>query len=388
MVTINRAFNELGCKLVYYGPGMGGKTTNLELIHGQLPQNRRGDLVSLATESDRTLFFDFLPLDLGDVKGMKTKFQLFTVPGQVYYNATRKLVLQGVDGIVFVADSQRSRMDDNRESLMNLRENLAEHDFDLDAIPWILQYNKRDLPDAMSVEEMNALLNPGVDFFCAVALQGEGVKETLKDISIKILTKLRAQMAHDAPRSALENKAAACCVAQTSPELPSSEIPLPSAAALNALGVEAPKDYPKQEKPATKPGGGNGNGNGALAEDIVQKCDVRWHGLKIGSARLELKNLEKSASTPMYQLEADLIILGCSHRRWRRQLALTGEEWMEADSQDAPFYILDERQMEGRNGSPPLRVRVKKAIDKSVYLARACWGGRLILTPAGKPSIF
>ena len=182
MVTLNRAFNELSCKLVYYGPGMGGKTTNLEQIHGQVPENYRGDLVSLATESDRTLFFDFLPLDLGDIKGMKTKFQLFTVPGQVYYNATRKLVLAGVDGIVFVADSQASRIDDNRESLQNLRENLAEHDYDLDIIPWVLQYNKRDHPEAMPLEEMQAMLNPGVDFFEAVAIESIGVKETLKCI--------------------------------------------------------------------------------------------------------------------------------------------------------------------------------------------------------------
>lgn len=387
MVTINRVFNELGCKLVYYGPGMGGKTTNLELIHGQLPQNHRGDLVSLATETDRTLFFDFLPLDLGDVKGMKTKFQLFTVPGQVYYNATRKLVLQGVDGIVFVADSQRSRMDDNRESLLNLRENLAEYDLDLDSIPWIIQYNKRDLPDAMSVEEMNALLNPGVDFFCAVAIKGEGVKETLKSISVKVLTKLRAQMAHDTPRSPLENKAASNSAAvQPSAATVEGVIPLPSAAALNAMGVEAPKDYPQQSKSA-KPLA-NGQENYTLAQSIIQKCDVRWRGLKIGTARLELKNLENSAPTPMYQLSAEMRILGFRRRSWRRQLALTGEEWLVSESRSMPFLILAERQMEGRNGSPLLHVRVKKALDKSIYLARACWGGRLILTPTGKPSIF
>ncbi|MBO7131470.1 MAG: GTPase, partial [Fibrobacterales bacterium] len=154
MASINFATREINCKIVYYGPGVGGKTTNLQVIHQKLPDDKRSEMVSLATEQDRTLFFDFLPLNLGAIRGFKTRFQLYTVPGQVYYNSTRKLVLRGVDGVVFVADSQKSRHAENLESLQNLQDNLKEYGFDLKDIPFVLQYNKRDLPDIFTVEEM------------------------------------------------------------------------------------------------------------------------------------------------------------------------------------------------------------------------------------------
>ena len=147
MVQINFAAREVNCKIVYYGPGLSGKTTNLEMIHTKIPASHRGELTSIATEGDRTLFFDFMPLDLGKIGGMTTRFQLYTVPGQVYYNATRKLVLQGVDGIIFVADSQQGKLQENIDSLRNLEENLAEYGLDLTAIPHVFQYNKRDLPN-------------------------------------------------------------------------------------------------------------------------------------------------------------------------------------------------------------------------------------------------
>ena len=159
MASINFATREINCKIVYYGPGVGGKTTNLQVIHQKLPDDKRSEMVSLATEQDRTLFFDFLPLNLGAIRGFKTRFQLYTVPGQVYYNSTRKLVLRGVDGVVFVADSQKSRHAENLESLQNLQDNLKEYGFDLKDIPFVLQYNKRDLPDIFTVEEMNERLN-------------------------------------------------------------------------------------------------------------------------------------------------------------------------------------------------------------------------------------
>lgn len=191
MSMINYASREINCKIVYYGPGLGGKTTNLEYVFDKVSPETRGKLISLATETERTLFFDFLPVDLGSVKGFKTRFHLYTVPGQVYYNASRRLILKGVDGVVFVGDSRAERMDANIASLQNLYENLAEHGFDPANIPVVLQYNKRDLPEAVDVEELRAQLNPtGLPDFEAVAITGEGVFDTLKAVSKLVLRSL------------------------------------------------------------------------------------------------------------------------------------------------------------------------------------------------------
>jgi signal recognition particle receptor subunit beta len=188
MVQINFANKEIQCKIVYYGPGMSGKTTNLEVVHKKAPAGSKGELTSIATEGDRTLFFDFMPLDLGNIAGIKTKFQLYTVPGQVYYNSTRKLVLQGVDGIVFVVDSQAEKLEDNIESLENLKANLREYGRDIDSIPVVFQWNKRDLPTALPVETLQQKLNPGnAPSFEAVASTGEGVFPTLKALASLVL---------------------------------------------------------------------------------------------------------------------------------------------------------------------------------------------------------
>ncbi|MBN8661341.1 MAG: GTPase domain-containing protein [Candidatus Melainabacteria bacterium] len=192
MALVNYAAREINCKIVYYGTGLGGKTTNLKYIHGQLAPTTRGELISLATETERTLFFDFLPLDLGSVQGFKTRFSLYTVPGQVEYNASRKLILNGVDGIIFVADSDVMRSKDNVESLQNMVDNLKEYSLTLDNIPWVLQYNKRDLANAMPIERMERELNTmGVPSFEAVASEGLGVFATLKAISKLILNRLQ-----------------------------------------------------------------------------------------------------------------------------------------------------------------------------------------------------
>jgi len=161
MSMINYASREINCKLVYYGPGLGGKTTNLELVYQKVAPDTRGKMVSLATETERTLFFDFLPVDLGTIRGFKTRFHLYTVPGQVYYNASRKLILKGVDGVVFVADSQIERMEANIESMQNLYDNMAQYGYDLTKIPFVIQYNKRDLPNASPIKDLQAQLNPG-----------------------------------------------------------------------------------------------------------------------------------------------------------------------------------------------------------------------------------
>ena len=158
---INYASREINCKIVYYGPGLGGKTTNLEHVYEKVSPSTRGKLISLATETERTLFFDFLPVDLGQIRGFRTRFHLYTVPGQVYYNASRRLILRGVDGVVFVADSQADRAEANVEAMQNLYDNLAEHGYDLTRLPFVVQYNKRDLPDAAGLDELDAMLNPG-----------------------------------------------------------------------------------------------------------------------------------------------------------------------------------------------------------------------------------
>ncbi|MGQ0703363.1 MAG: GTP-binding protein [Gemmatimonadales bacterium] len=223
MSLINYACREINCKLVYYGPGLGGKTTNLEYIYEKVAPASKGKLISLATETERTLFFDFLPVDLGTIRGFKTRFHLYTVPGQVYYNASRRLILKGVDGIIYVADSQLDRMEANLESMQNLYDNLAQHGLDLTRIPFVIQYNKRDLPNAAPLSQLQEALNPGwpvedparqrdtpdpyrpgellvrqedgawierVPHFEAVAPRGEGVFDTLRAVSKMVLKTL------------------------------------------------------------------------------------------------------------------------------------------------------------------------------------------------------
>ena len=188
MVQINFARKEINCKIVYYGPGLSGKTTSLEVVHQRTPQGHKGELTSISTDGDRTLFFDFMPLDLGTIAGMKVKFHLYTVPGQVYYNSTRKLVLLGADGIIFVADSTPGRMDDNQQSIDNLRENLTEMGRDLNKIPLVIQYNKRDLPNPLPLAELEAKLNPNkVPTFETSAKTGDGIFQALKAISALVL---------------------------------------------------------------------------------------------------------------------------------------------------------------------------------------------------------
>ena len=188
MSFINYMAREINCKIVYYGPGLGGKTTNLQCIYERTNPQNKGQLISLATETDRTLFFDFLPLDLGTVRGFRTRFHLYTVPGQVFYDASRKLILKGVDGVVFVADSQEMRLDADLEALDNLKINLRDNGFDLMTMPYVLQLNKRDLPNAVAVEELKRVLTiKGEPVFEAVAPKGIGVFETLKAVAKQVL---------------------------------------------------------------------------------------------------------------------------------------------------------------------------------------------------------
>ncbi|MGE5174060.1 MAG: GTP-binding protein [Betaproteobacteria bacterium] len=192
MSFINYSSREINCKIVFYGPGLCGKTTNLQWIYKKTNPDSKGKMISLATETERTLFFDFLPLALGEIRGFKTRFHLYTVPGQVFYDASRKLILKGVDGVVFVADSQIERMEANIESVENLRLNLTEQGYDLDKIPYVIQYNKRDLPNVVPLEEMKKALNPrSVPDYEAVATDGMGVFDTLKAIAKLVIMELK-----------------------------------------------------------------------------------------------------------------------------------------------------------------------------------------------------
>ncbi len=192
MSFINFAAREINCKIVYYGAGLGGKTTNLQVIFDRTAEGQRGKMISLATETDRTLFFDFLPLDLGTVRGFKTRFHLYTVPGQIFYDASRKLILRGVDGVVFVADSQEERQDANLEAFDNLQDNLKEHGYDFMKMPYVLQLNKRDLPSAMPVEDLKRdLVKKNEAVFEAVAFEGTGVFESLKEVARQVLLELK-----------------------------------------------------------------------------------------------------------------------------------------------------------------------------------------------------
>ncbi len=192
MTFINYVAREINCKIVYYGPGLGGKTTNLQYLYNITNPENRGKLISLATETERTLFFDFLPIDLGQIRGLRTRFHIYTVPGQVFYDASRKLILRGVDGVVFVADSQEERLDANLEAISNLDQNLKEHGFDLGKIPYVLQLNKRDLPNAMPAEQLKKLLLvKGEPVFEAVATNGTGLLDTLKAVARQVLVELR-----------------------------------------------------------------------------------------------------------------------------------------------------------------------------------------------------
>jgi signal recognition particle receptor subunit beta len=203
MVLFNYSTKELTAKVVYYGPGLCGKTTNLQWIHEKLPIKNKGKMLSLATETDRTLFFDFLPIEIGTIRGMRTRIQLYTVPGQVFYNATRRMVLKGADCVVFVCDSQEAMLDANLESFENLRQNLEANEIDPDEIPIVFQFNKRDLPNALPIEIMNERLNPrNYPFYEAIALKGVGVEETLKGVTKLVFKSLSAKYGEGAASGA------------------------------------------------------------------------------------------------------------------------------------------------------------------------------------------
>ena len=238
MVQINFGMKEISAKIVYYGPGMSGKTTNLEKVHELSPQQHKGNMTTIATEGDRTLFFDYMGLDLGTIAGMKTKLQLYTVPGQIYYNATRKLVLNGADGVIFIADSHPEKVKENIESLDNLATNLKENGLDIESMPLVIQYNKRDLPNALPTEEMDKTLKryKNAEYTTGSARTGEGVLATLKKMAMLVLADLNKRYGQGKPTAA---GAAASAPVATPPTAPSA--------------VSAPAISPSPMKPVAMP---------------------------------------------------------------------------------------------------------------------------------------
>lgn len=351
MPTINRAFKEIVCKIVYYGPGLGGKTTNLQFVHTNVPQKHRGDLVSLATEQDRTLFFDFLPLDIGDVKGYKTKFQLYTVPGQVFYNATRKLVLRGCDGVAFIADSQTSRRQDNVESFNNLIENLREYDLSLDELPMVLQFNKRDLPDALPVETLHQDLNPESRWpeFDAVATEGVGVRETLREVSMQILRRLNA----------------------TANIVSDEEI---VGERLGVLPVAGEPGVADQRGTRQAPGR-----NPDLA--LTQRSQVQWNGIGVGSGVLTIETQVGENGTCEYLLTSDHKILGMK-RGFTRMLKYVGEDTRQAGGLRRTFHIL--RDLNTSRDVVPISAYMEKSDNPRLYVVYPGIAGEVKIGPRGE----
>jgi signal recognition particle receptor subunit beta len=360
MPTINQAFKEITCKIVYYGPGFGGKTTNLQLIHGNVPAKHRGELVSLATEQDQTLFFDFLPLDFGDVKGYKTKFQLYTVPGQVYYNATRKLVLRGVDGIVFVADSQATRLKDSVDSFNNMVENLREYDLEIGQVPVVMQYNKRDLPSALPVEELQKHLNPDgrMQQFEAVATEGIGVRETLREICSQILKRLNEQANIVSDDEIIGER-------------------------LGLLGGEAGTEQP--DAAAAPAGRSKAPVRKGPVLDIVQSSRWVWGGIGVGTGSLTLSTRTTPEGGEEYTLSSKHRIF-LARRRFTRPMKYIGEDRRVVDGTQRTYHVLRDADTSAKTA--PITAYVEQTKLPRVYLIYPGFMGDIHVGPEGEPLVF
>lgn len=347
MPSINYAFKEITCKIVYYGPGAGGKTTNLHYVHSNVPAKHRGDMVSLATEQDRTLFFDFLPLDIGDVKGFKTKFQLYTVPGQVYYNATRKLVLRGVDAIVFVADSQESRFQDSVDSLHNLAENLRDYGLELETMPFVMQYNKRDLPDALPLDVLHRALNPQAKYaeYEAIATDGTGCRESLRDVASQLLKKLNATANIVTDEEVVTERLG---VAGSGPSLPRS-----SASDRNAPELR-----------------------------INQDSKFHWRGIGLGSGQAKLASSRNDRGEMEYALSTTHRILGLK-RSLKRTMRYVGEDKRMVENVERTYIVLRDASA-GRGTAPVAGFVDKSAGTTRLYLVYPGVMGEMKVGPDGE----
>jgi signal recognition particle receptor subunit beta len=382
MATINYASREICCKIVYYGAGFCGKTVSLNYIYKSVPAQYRGELISLATEQDRTLFFDFLALELGSVGGFDTKFQLYTVPGQVFYDATRKLVLRGVDGIVFVVDSQRTRLDENLRSFENLKQNLAEYGYDLAQIPWVIQYNKRDLPDIVSVKELEAEINQDkVASFESVAITGEGVREALKAVAGMVLKRIGsiAQVPQEsmAQRDRVAVEAAGRggtqreAVGGATGRVAAAEQGQVSKARFVAPKRLSPLDPPRRL--------------GSFS--VRQKCDLRWGGIRVGSASLEFSDRSNIDGKGSYQLSGTLKIFGLLRRYWLKLLAYRGEEKFTSQDGEEVYFAFSVEMAEEKPDRTPIALWMKNSRERTFHARCGVMGRALLISPEGKRHI-
>jgi len=318
MVLFNYSTKELTAKVVYYGPGLCGKTTNLQWIHEKVPIKNKGKMLSLATETDRTLFFDFLPIEIGTIRGMKTRIQLYTVPGQVFYNATRRMVLKGADCVVFVVDSQEPMLDASIESFENLKQNLEANEIDPDEIPMVLQYNKRDLPNALPIEIINERMNPkGHPFYEAVAIKGQGVEETLKGVTKLVFKSLSAKYgamepaAAPAPAAAKAVASAAAPPPPRPPSKPSATIPpvaprLVPEEMLDSLDLTPPAVLEAEAEPVAVGVASAAQARSTLVADFDEAEDLRRRIRRPMSEPDYEVNLEEvQASEPVEELTLD-----------------------------------------------------------------------------------
>ena len=374
MATINYAFKEISCKIVYYGCGLSGKTTNIQHIHQTVPDQYRGDLISLATEQDRTLFFDYLPLDLGQIKEFKTKFQLYTVPGQVYYSATRKLVLRGVDGIVFVVDSGYDRFTENVESLEDLKNNLLDYNYNLDEIPWVLQYNKRDLTRVRTVEEMERVFNDAkVLSFEAIATEGVGVKETLKSIAALVLKKIRITTKEEEKASTIRRSIHP--VKMEGGAGPTDEEPH------SAQGTSSPEVEVKSTAPDSQTSSADSEQT-RLPLNIRQRSDIRWRGIKIGTGTIDLINHNGSAAGNTIKLTGNVRFFYFFKCIWSKRLTHKYEDSKLLENRMVPFDYLETESLLPDNCT--IKVWISKHNHKDVYIRIPCLGDELVYLPAGK----
>jgi signal recognition particle receptor subunit beta len=352
MVLFNYSTRELTAKIVYYGPGLCGKTTNLQFIHSNLPDDVKGKMLSLSTKTDRTLFFDFLPIDLGEIRGMKTRVQLYTVPGQVFYNETRKLVLKGADGIVFVADSQAQMLGANVESLKNLEENLKGHGLKLSEMPHVLQFNKRDLPKISSIEEINSAINRyNVPFYESVATTGIGVQDTLKAITKLVLMHLtkkydpKAVSVTERARPAAVEAPVAPAPVPIQQEVEPEPVPVAAMTQPEAASASIPlSEVPMQrERPATPVAAKAAPASPAEVPDTpLAFADVEIDELIDAVEEIAEKAPSEEATPPVFEIDADGLSL--EDAVVEPQEAQTAAEEQAASSVDqAPQFEVDHK---------------------------------------------
>lgn len=386
MTIFNYAQREVTYKIVYYGPALGGKTTNIQKVHQSVPKTNIGDLISLSTYADRTLFFDYTPLDIGLVNGFKVKFQLYTVPGQTYYNSTRKLVLRGVDGVIFVADSQREKLIENIESFENLKMNLKEYSLSLDTLPYIIQYNKQDLEDILPIEELQRSLNKNnVPYYTGIAVNSVGVKQTLKGIISLVIKDLPSAIQHTEEYYPQEK--AINDISKTAAQEISTIVEKKQEEITKRISIkeeELKKEIKQQEsvkkdvpiRPYVRP---SSSSSQLLPHPITQQAIILYKGIRVGSAELTLSSRSNIDSKGAYQLLGMQKYFLIFNKFWIKMLEYKKEPDKEADDPDKEYLEFEDKSSKKNRIK---RFLLKKS-DNGFYLSYNTGLGEIIICPKG-----